>query len=172
MHLRRIRSKPYAGGGIASSRDETFVVPSGRLVFRVHVGKTLTVGEYTEIVLWPAETPVTGDHLGERAWAAVHSRPEVIPARTDGTVRAVVAAGRYRFFACWGVLKSPLSDVEVGPGEEVRVDVRFDLGPQPDTDAEISGAWTKPEAATVESVATAIRSTADSISSVARVLGP
>ena len=172
MQLRRIRSKPFAGGRIASTREESLVVASGRLVFRVHVGRTLTVGEYTEIVLWPAETPAAGDHLGERVWSTVHARPEVISARADGTGRAVVAAGRYRFFVCWGVLKSPLADVEVGPAEEVHVDVRFDLGPQPDTDQKLSGAWTKPEAPTVQSAATAIRSTADAISSVAKLLGP
>mgnify|MGYP000950703909 CR=1 FL=1 len=80
MQLRRRRSKPPAGGPIASTRDEIVLVPSGRLVFRVYVGRTLTIGEYTEVALWPAETLDTGDQLGERAWNAIHARPEVISA--------------------------------------------------------------------------------------------
>lgn len=54
---RKPRHATLPGGPIVSKRSQTIRIPSGRIVFRVYVGNTLTAGPYTKIALWPSESP-------------------------------------------------------------------------------------------------------------------
>ena len=166
--MRKRKQAGPPGGPIKVQRVETISVPTGRLIFKLVVGRTLTVGEYTEFLLWPGDAPAVGDHVGELVWKANRQKVELICAGRNGEACAVVVAGHYRYFGTWGMLKSPIGDVEIEPGEEVTVEIHFDLGPQPEV-SPIPGRW--PNSSGSESVTAKAANLAETVSTISKSVG-
>jgi hypothetical protein len=77
--------------------------------------------------------------------------------RPNGVAAAIVVTGRYSFVVTWGVLVSPVLEVELRGREELTVDIHFDLGPQAHESVQLLGA----DPATVQRVAVALKALDD-----------
>jgi hypothetical protein len=171
----RRRHATFPGGPIASKRAQTITIPSGRIVFRVYVGNTLTAGPYTKIVLWPTESPEVRGDLNDLLREQARLHPQVVEATASGEARVILPAGSYQFVAEWGALTSPIEELELSGGEELSIELRFDLGPQPPGSLLASSGLTAPEPATgkpSDETSFTISTVTKAISDLAKIVRP
>lgn len=83
--------------------------------------------------------------------------------------------GSYQYVAEWGALTSPIEELELSAGEELSIELHFDLGPQPPAALLASSGVIAPDPATGKpsgEASSTISMVARAISDIAKIVKP